>query len=162
MPEEVEEEPALPWEQQIEAGIVARLTTALAPLPVEPLPDKTWRFVHPKGAALVVLSGIDPDESVDLYAVAQPVLLTYDIVLLSRSLRDGTGLYALLAATRKALLGWVPLPGLTPLKFGKVRNEGQDEGAWRISTSVKTQGLWVDDAEPEIGPLLNQLTFEEV
>ncbi len=151
------------WEMDIETAIVDRLKIALAPLPVEALPDKPWNFTHPRGAALVVFTGADPAEGVDLYTSAQPVTLSYEVVLLSRSLRDNTGLYPMLQAARKALLGWRPEDsGLTPFHMGRVTNQGYEDSAWRMSLILTTKAMWVDDAEPTIGPLLKELTFEEI
>ncbi|PIQ23504.1 hypothetical protein COW36_09035 [bacterium (Candidatus Blackallbacteria) CG17_big_fil_post_rev_8_21_14_2_50_48_46] len=151
------------WEMEIETAIVDRLKIALAPLPVEALPDKPWNFTHPRGAALVVFTGADPAEGVDLYTSAQPVTLSYEVVLLSRSLRDNAGLYPMLEAARKALLGWRPEDsGLTPFRMGRVTNQGYEDSAWRMSLILTTQAMWVDDAEPTIGPLLKELTFEEI
>ncbi|PIQ25416.1 hypothetical protein COW20_15255 [bacterium (Candidatus Blackallbacteria) CG13_big_fil_rev_8_21_14_2_50_49_14] len=151
------------WELDIETAIVDRLKIALSPLPVEALPEKQWNFTHPIGAALVVFTGADPGPGIDLFTTAQPVTLSYELVLFSRSLRSGTGLYSLLEASRKALLGWVPPDsGLTPFRIGRVTNHGQEEGAWSMSIILNTQAVWVDDAEPVIGPLLKLLTFDEV
>lgn len=150
------------WEGLIETALVDRLKTALAPLPVEPLPDKQWNFTHPKGSALVMWSGGDPEKTVDTQIPAQPVTLSYEVLLLSRSLRDGTGLYPMWTATRTALLGWKPLPGLLPLSLARVRPQGYEDGAWRLVCTWSTQAMYVADDAGDIGPLLKKLEFEEI
>lgn len=150
------------WEANAEAAIVNRLGVALSPLPVEPLPDGPYSFTHPDGTALVAWLGADPAGSVDVYTMAQPVELAYEVVLISASLRDGNGLYPMWWAVRQALLGWPPLPELTPLRLLRVRPRGYEDGAWRLGCTWATDALYVAGASPDIGPLLKKLTIERI
>lgn len=155
MPEEI-----LAFEADIEQAIIDRLKTALSPLPVENLPEKPWNFTHPRGSALVMFTGMDPVGNVlDTLTSAQKVKLSYEVLLVSRSLRDHSGLYPMWAATRTALLGWKPA-GYQPLKFERLRPQPYDEGSWALSCGFSTEAILVPDTEPDTGPLLQKVSIE--
>lgn len=159
-PDQESEEPS-PLELEIETSIVERLAVAFDPLPVEALPPEEYHFTHPDGAVLVMLTDLDPDETVDTFIVAQPVTLSYEVMLLSRSLRDATGLYPMLRAAKRALLGWKPPEASKPLRLKKGRVRSGQDGEWCLSLMVVTEVMYVADIEPDIGPLLKQVTFDE-
>lgn len=151
----------LPWEHDIEQALVERLNDALNPLPVEPLPEKQWKFTHPKGAALVMWSGAQGDQTVDIYIQAQPAVLTYTVVLFARSLRNAAGLYPMWAATRQALIGFQP-NGLKPMRLVNVRfGDVEDTSVWTLVSTWQTEAMYMADENPDVGPLLKQLTFDE-
>lgn len=149
-------------ELDIESAMLDRLKQALEPLPVEAYSDKDYRFTHPKGAALLMLADIDLADTVDAYIVAEPASLVYEVLLKSRSLRDASGLYQMLRASRESLMGWTPPNCVKPMKLKKGRFLGHEDGAWSFSLLFVAEIIYVTDADPEIGPLLTEVNFEEV
>lgn len=146
----------------IESAIVARLKDALAPLPVDPLPAQGYRFTHARGAALVLAQGVAAGGVEDVGAAVQGGALTVGVVLMSRSLRDGSGAWDLFEASRRALQSFKPAPGASPLALQSARLEAQDDGVWRVFCDWQTLIPLAPDLEYEGGPLLTTLTFEEV
>lgn len=148
------------WEGELEKAIVERLKPALAPLPVKPLPEKDARFTHAKGDALVILAGIDGGAGRDMGMFSQQADFSFEVMLRSRSLRDHTGLYRMLTATRLALLGWAP-DGGRPLRLVSAKPQGQDDGVWSMAVVFATDAVLVADVAPEGGPPCTLSTFEE-
>lgn len=151
MPEEITPGP----EEAIESAIVAQVKSALD-VPVENVPDKPWKFTHPKGSVLVGFVDGKANGVLDTFTSTQQITLRYEVLMLARSLRSHTGLYRYWTDVRKALLGWEP-PGSTPLTLDALRNLGYDDGAWRMSATFTTSILLVPDIEPASGPPLKEM-----
>lgn len=146
----------------IESAIVERLKTALSPLPVEALPPRGYRFTHAKGAALVLAHGLSAGGVEDVGAAAQGATLTIGVVLMSRSLRDGSGAWDMFEAQRRALHSFKPAPGATPLALKGARLEANEEGVWTLGCDWQTLIPLAPDLDYDGGPLLTRVTFEEV
>ncbi|MEO1750720.1 Gp37 family protein [Thiofaba sp. EF100] len=146
----------------IESAIVERLKTALAPLPVEALPARGYRFTHARGAALVLASDLAAGGIEDVGAAAQGATLSVEVVLLARSLRDGAGVWDMFEAARRALLSFKPAPGCSPLALKVARLEQPADDHWALSTRWQTLIPLAPDLDYDGGPLLTRVTFEEV
>lgn len=147
-------------EGELENAIVERLKPVLGLATVEALPDKQWNFTNPKGAALVMFIGSSSTSVRNTGVMVQEVKLSYEVLLLARSLRESTGLYQMLYKTRRSLLGWIPEQTGQPLRLDNIRNRGYEDTAWRMSLNFSTDALLIADAEPETGPPLIQLGVE--
>ncbi|MCX8016618.1 MAG: Gp37 family protein [Rhodocyclaceae bacterium] len=145
----------------IERAMVERLAAALAPLPVEALPARGYRFTHAKGAALVLAQGIAAGGVEDVGAAAQGAVLTVGVVLMSRSLRDGAGVWDLFEASRRALQSLKPAAGASPLMLKSARLEAGEEGVWTLGCDWQTLIPLAPDMGYDGGPLLTRVTFEE-
>lgn len=146
----------------IEQAIVARLATALAPLPVDALPARGYQFSHARGAAVVLASRLAAGGVRDTAAAVQEADLTVEVALYSRSLREGSGVWTLFDAARRSLLSWRPDPGATPLRLADARLSEMDDGVWLLATAWQTRIPLIPDLEVGSGPLLTRVTYEEV
>jgi hypothetical protein len=144
----------------IENAIVARLKTALAPLPVDPLPSRGYRFAHAKGAAVVTLAELSAGGVEDVGASVQGAAVTIEVALFARSLRDGAGVWDLFEAARRALHSYKPAPGCTPLKLLSARLADGEADTWVLMTRWQTLVPLAPDLDYDGGPLLTRVTFE--
>jgi len=145
----------------IESAIVDRLKTALAPLPVEALPSRGYRFSHAKGAAVVTLTELSAGGVEDTGASVQGAAATIELALFARSLRDGAGVWDLFDAARRALHSFKPAPGCTPLKLLSARLMDGEADTWVLMTRWQTLVPLAPDLDYDGGPLLTRVTFEE-
>lgn len=154
MPEEA------PWLQAIETEIVERLKTVITGVPVDAMPEKGLNVIHPKGMVLVMFTGINPGQTLDMYTSIQEATLTYEVFIMARSLRDHTGLYPLIKKTLDGLLGWKPAMG-KPLRLDKANPTGQEDGAWGFAMTFSTQTMLVPCQEdPDASaPPMNNISF---
>jgi len=151
MPEET------PWLQSIEEAIVERLKAKITGIQIEALPEKPFNNVHPKGAILVMLAGINPGKTLDMFTSIQEATLSYEVYLKSRSLRDHTGLYPLISQTIDALLGWRPNQA-KPLRLEKAFPTGYNDGEWGFSLTFSTETVLVpcqEDPDADVPPMTN-------
>lgn len=148
-------------EQIVEAEIAARLRTELHPVVVDILPDKEREPRYPNGAVLVAYqsSSFGAVRSFD-DLVAQEEELVFDVTLLSRSLRDRTGIYPLMRAAKSALLGFKPSHcGQLILKDSRFVD--RDDMVWVWSLSFSTTTLTVATMPDETLPTLTRLTLKD-
>lgn len=150
----VEEQPII-WPDVIENAIVERLKLFLPGFAVSPMPDKEWRFTHARGDVLVGFVGIDPDPPKSTSTPIQDADLTYEVVLRARSLKDRSGLYAMVVQALGGLLGWKP-PLTKPLELSRGQNAGYDDGVWRFLLVFKTSFILIPLLDPptEVPPLM--------
>jgi len=146
----------------IERAIVERLATALAPLPVQALPARGYRFDHAKGAAVVAAARVAGSAVRDTAVSIQEAEASFDVTLLSRSLRDGAGAWDLFEAVRIALLSWRPIPGATPLWLLDAQLDGVDADAWIVKSRWATRIPLIPDLQAGSAPLLTRVTLEEI
>ena len=94
--------------KELETAIVNKLKAALTDLLVEVYPDNpsSFRMIHPKGAVLVHYSGSKFNPSLFEEVIVQERKLTYDLIVLNRSLRGNSGIYETMDKTREALTGF--------------------------------------------------------
>lgn len=146
----------------IERAIVDRLRAALAPLPVDALPSRGYRFSHARGAAVVALTDVAAGGVEDVGASVQGAAATVEVALFARSLRDGAGVWDLFEAARRALLSYKPAPGCTPLRLLSARLADGEADTWVLATRWQTLAPMAPDLDYDGGPLLTRVTFEEV
>jgi hypothetical protein len=145
----------------VERAVVDRLKAALAPLPVDALPARGYRFSHAKGAAVVAASDIAAEPVGDVGASVQGATLTLEVALFARSLRDGAGVWDLFEVTRRALLSFKPAPGATPLRLLTARLADAEADTWMLVTRWACGIPMVADLDYEGGPLLTEVHFVE-
>ena len=94
--------------KDLESAIVNTLKEALPDLLVEAYPDNpsSFKMIHPKGAVLVHYSGSKFNPSLFEEVIVQERKLTYDFIILSRSLRGNSGIYETMDKIREALTGF--------------------------------------------------------
>jgi hypothetical protein len=144
----------------IETAIAERLKAALAPLPVDALPSRGYRFSHAKGAAVVTLTELSAGGVEDVGASVQGAAVTIEVALFARSLRDGAGVWDLFDAARRALHSVKPAPGCTPLKLLSARLADGEADTWVLSTRWQTLAPIAPDLDYDGGPLLTRVTFD--
>lgn len=149
-------------EKLVEEAIAATLRTALHPLPVDVLPEKEREPRYPNGGALVsyVSSSFGRTRSMD-NAVAQEELLTFEVIVLSRTLRDRSGIYPIMRAAKIALLGFCP-PHCGAMILKKSAFVDRDDNMiWSWSIEFETSTLTVSEPLDENLPLLRRLTLQD-
>lgn len=94
--------------KDLETAIVNKLKVALPDLLVEAYPDNpsSFKMIHPKGAVLIHYSGSKFNPSLFEEVIVQERKLTYDLIVLNRSLRGNSGIYETMDKIREALTGF--------------------------------------------------------
>lgn len=94
--------------KELETAIVNKLKIALPDLLIEAYPDNpsSFKMIHPKGAVLVHYSGSKFNPSLFEEVIVQERKLTYDLIVLNRSLRGNSGIYETMDKIREALTGF--------------------------------------------------------
>lgn len=144
----------------IERAIVERLKAALAPLPVDALPSRGYRFAHAKGAAVVALTDVAAGGVEDVGAAVQGAAATIEVAIFARSLRDGAGVWDIFEAARRALLSYKPALGCTPLRLLSARLADGEADTWVLATRWQTLVPLAPDIDYDGGPLLTRVNFE--
>ncbi|MBF2055106.1 MAG: hypothetical protein IGS03_16780 [Candidatus Sericytochromatia bacterium] len=155
-----EAEPVTPWPQAMEAAMVERLKTFMPGVHIEAIPEREWNFTHPRGAVLVMLQGMRPaGQPRNLGAVVQDMTLTFEVNLMSRSMRNHTGLYPMLTLALQALYGWAIPQTTEPLQLAAGGGLSYDEGAWSWNLRFETRFVLVPcpDPDPEY-PLIKNIS----
>lgn len=134
------------WLQANETDIIERLKGVITSIPVIALPEKSFNFIHPKGTVLVMFTGMTIGRT--LAQGVQEVALKYEVLILSRSLRDHTGLYPLIEIVLSSLLGWKSGQG-NALTLDKATPTGLDDSAWGFSMTFSTDTILTMCPEPE-------------
>jgi hypothetical protein len=148
-------------EQEIEASIVTQLRAALHPVTVDLLPDKEREPRYPNGGVLVAYhsSRFGNTRSTD-DAVVQEEIMTFDVTLLSRSLRDHTGIYPLMRGAKAALLGFRPPHG-GQLTLKNAQFVERENMVWVWSLEFETTTMMISVSPDEDLPLLKHLTMQD-
>lgn len=94
--------------KEYEDILISRLKSQIGDVAIEPFPDdpEEYKLLHPTGALLIRFAGGDFGESKVDGLIRQRVKLQYDVVAVSRNLRDHYGAYHLLDLTLQALTGF--------------------------------------------------------
>ena len=146
------------WLQTIESALVERLRAEVPQTQVEAMPDKSFNFVHPKGTLLVMFAGFSPGQTLDTFASAQAATLSFEVLAMSRSLRDNVGLYGLVTKTIEALLGFSPATA-KPLRLQRAGAVRQEDGVWMLPLTFSTETMLVpcldNDPEADAPPMTN-------
>jgi hypothetical protein len=130
--------------ERIESEIVNKLRSDISGLSIEAYPDSpsNYHVRHPKGAVLVHYSGSRFQPSVYDEFIAQIQQITFDIILIVRSLRGNGGAYEVMDQIRESLTGFV----MTDIsKFQPTEEEfiTEENGIWQYGMrfSAKTKHL---------------------
>jgi hypothetical protein len=159
MPEEVPED-TTPWLLALETSIVDRLKLGMGSIPVEATPEKEWKFLHPSATLLVAFNDIKPGALLDASTSIQEMTLAYEVVVMSRSLRNHTGLYILIIQVLNSLLGWKPPMG-SPFTLARAKYVGENDGAWAWSLVFETEHVLVPGLDlTEVAPPMTTIEFK--
>lgn len=135
---------------EVEAAIVAQLTTGLAPLSlkVEAFPDRPedYVFSHPVGVGLVRFHESPYEKPRATDYVIQNRDLHFEIVLMVRNLRKHQGLYPALEATRTALQGYLAPKSRGPAHMVSERFLEQKDGVWKYAVLISVPTVAVQAA----------------
>jgi len=124
----------------VEDALVAVLKQNFPKLEVKPFPEspRSYHFKAAAGAVFVVYVGSDFGEPENMDYSGQGQRLEYDILVVSRSLRDHTGAYVLLEGARAALEGFSY--ETLGLYFVRERYEPlEDFGLWGYRLTVRME-----------------------
>lgn len=126
----------------LEAALVETLRQALPEFQVEPFPEEPeeYDFIHPLGAVLVQYDSADFQGDRALACTALPASLLFNVVVLTRNLRQHHGSYATLERVRRALLG-LKLPGWEQVKQTRESFLAEEDGVWSFVQSYSVQTL---------------------
>jgi hypothetical protein len=118
--------------EEIEDAVIAKLSTDVASLAVEPFPENPdgYQLLHPLGAILVQYRGSTFSDPKALGFITQVRTLEFLIVVVVRNLRTHQGAYAHLDALRASLTGYKV--GAETSKMYPVREEfiAERGGIW--------------------------------
>ena len=131
--------------EKIESGIVALLKSGMgSAFYIMPFPDDPAKFdsAKMKAAALVHFSGSKYALLPNGRPASQARELRYTIQLYLHSLRDHTGGYAAIEATRKALQN-VPVEGSTPIRMigEQLADHGEGQWVWQVDAACTVPAI---------------------
>lgn len=91
-----------------EKAIIDKLKDNITDVAIEAYPDNpdTYKLIHPKGAILVHYSGSKFMPSLYDEVIIQQRKLTYDIIILAKSLRGNGSIYETMDKVRETLTGF--------------------------------------------------------
>jgi len=150
--------------EQLMAAILERLKEQFAQeLMIELFPENPaqYRLNHPRGAVLVAFGKSTFDESESTDAMFQTRKIVLRLTFVFRQLNGKDGVISYLDRARGALAGWkaphcdVACRPLTEAFIGQV------QGIWQYSLDISTRATQLQIMEPETGPRLTQIRFEE-
>ena len=151
----------------LEAAIVAQLQAALGNVvEVTHFPDRPEAYEprHRIGVVMVIYSGSDYGEIIDIANVAQERTLEFSVGIRIRDLgwafggplsATSPGAYQLLEGIRLALTGFQPIPGCTKLKplREKFIERDRQGGVWVYEMVFSTRTVAVENYQPPTFPL---------
>jgi hypothetical protein len=168
--------PPLPLDiATLEAAIVAQLQAALGNVvEVTHFPDRpeAYEMRHRIGVVMVIYSGSDYGEIIDIANVAQERTLEFSVGIRIRDLGwafggppSGTspGAYQILEGIRLSLTGFQPNPGCTRMKPLRERFLERDRqgGVWVYEMVFATRTVAVENSQPPTFPLFTHGTVLE-
>ncbi len=141
---------------------VARLRATLPGLAVEYFPEQptAYRLNHPRGALLVTYAGSDFGDTADLTHVMQPRLVKLSVTVILRQLNGRGGAVDVLDLVRQAMVGFRP-PDCRKVRALSEKFLGETAGLWQYAVDFAADAMQVEDADPDSGPLLTNVTYEE-
>ncbi|MGO1073226.1 Gp37 family protein [Lysobacter sp. CA199] len=119
-----------------------------------------YRLNHPAGAFLIAYAGSQFQAPADTEFVAQPRDLRVTVTLVFRQLHGRDGAIDALDQARRHLLGFRP-PDCRKTRAVGEKFIGQVEGQWQYALDLATQTVAIEDAIPDVGPLLVRTHYEE-
>ncbi|KVN76034.1 hypothetical protein WL05_01825 [Burkholderia ubonensis] len=143
-------------------AIVARLRVKLPALAAEYFPERPddYRLNHAVGALLVSYPGSQYDATVDTAVVVQPRRVKFAVAVVLRQLNGRGGAIDVLDHVRAALVGFRP-PDCRKLVAISDKFLGESAGLWQYVIEFSAETVIVEDAEPNDGPLLTDITYQE-
>ncbi|MCV4272297.1 Gp37 family protein [Pseudomonas capsici] len=150
--------------EQLMASIVDRLATGFGKeLMVELFPESPggYRMNHPRGAVLVAFGKSTFDESEALDSMFQARKITLRLTLVFRQLNGKDGAISYLDRIRAMLTGWKAPHCDIACRPVAETFIGQSQGLWQYGLDISTRSIQMQIMEPENGPRLTQLRFEE-
>ncbi|MCM2494548.1 Gp37 family protein [Burkholderia glumae] len=143
-------------------AVVARLRVKLPALATEYFPERPddYRLNHPIGALLISYPGSQYDATADINMIVQPRRVKFAVAIVLRQLNGRGGAIDVLDHVRTALLGFRP-PDCKKLAAVNDKFLGQADSLWQYVIEFSAVAVIVEDAEPNNGPLLTQVTYEE-
>lgn len=145
-----------------ETGIVERLKAKAGNVQIEAFPDnpKAFRLTHQVGALLVAYQGSKYSAPMDAGEAVQERTMTFDIIVVSRSLTAHEGALDLLEAARLAVVGHRIQGFKSPIRIQRERFIGREEMLWNYAISLEMDTFSIPVDEEVAGPLLAHLTME--
>lgn len=131
--------------QQLESYIASRIAVALTGADVIVLPevDSAVSLPSEKAKVTVAYQSSDFTETDATDFVVQPEKVSMKIVVQARKLRGASGIYAILAGIKLALLGWkTPLSG--KIQFTKIAYISHETSVWVYAIDITTMSLAVE------------------
>lgn len=115
---------------ETETALIDKLTEMLPRFRVEAYPDnpENYRLVHPTGALLVRYAGETTEDTGVQQALVQFERSVWNVVVVSRGLRDHTGAYPVIDAVKDGLGGQIISGGT--LRPAGVRFLSESGGVW--------------------------------
>lgn len=142
----------------LEAGIIARLTAMIPDLPVMPLPEFS-HLNHKVGTILTHYAGSSYSKPMSTDPVFQDRRTKWEIIVVMRALRGSTGTHAALDAVRLAMTGW-QLAGCGKTIPVEEEFGGENGGIWQYTLTVEIPVVNLEQEEAETLPLLARLTAD--
>ena len=128
----------------IENTLIARLQANLPELVVEAFPDNPseYEFIHPVGAVLVQYDSSSFSDDYCLAFTAQKRTMKFNVVSLTRSLREHNGCYDVLERVSQTILG-LKLDGFEQFKQETDSFSDEVDGVWTYVQSFVVKGLYL-------------------
>jgi len=147
---------------EIEDAIVSRLKAKIPDLLVESFPAKPseFRLLHSKGAILVRYRGARYSAPETIGAVVQDRTMEFDVVIVTRNLRDHSGAYGYLDAVRLAMTGF-QVPGCGKCYLTREEFIDETDGIWQHGVTVTMSAPNIEAADDELLPLLARVTLSD-
>ncbi|MCX9038485.1 Gp37 family protein [Citrobacter portucalensis] len=142
-------------------ALLARLKVKFPGLHVEYFPEKPddFRLNHPTGALLVSYGKSTFGPVQDVGAVLQAQTARFSVTVVMRQLNGADGAVAVLDLLRQALGGWCPPNCRRAIWMVSDTFIGQVSGLWQYDLMVATETVFVQDSEPDDGPLLKKVEY---
>lgn len=130
--------------KEYENKIIERLKEQVGEVEIISFPDNPaeYKLLHPKGALLVRFAGSDYEESEAEVLIRQVVKLLWDVVIVSRNLRNHYGAYDLLDKVRAALTGFE----IAETRMFPVREDFlmEESGLWQYGSRFAFRSIHVE------------------
>lgn len=132
---------------QFEEAIIARLTTDIAGVQIEPFPDdpRNYKMIHPVGAILVNYEGARFEKGKAIGFVNQVSEIRFRMNLIMKHLRTHQGIYAYLDLVKESLTGF-QIAGLSKMEPVEEKYLDQRTGLWYYYQVFKANGRVLEQA----------------
>lgn len=153
--------------EDLEDAIIDRLDPIKVPgvIEVVKLPETEKEFARPVQGTRVTVSAMGSEfgDVRSTFHVSQESTARIVATIQSNKLRGSNNLYAVEQAIRLLLLGFAPehFAKMYLVKAGLIQREFE-ENVWSYSLEFACKGMVVEEAEPETGPLITQITINNV